>query len=255
MAVKPYDPKTKAAFLKAATDARAAGKSLPEVHAAAKAAGYPGTVKGITRMLESAGPNAKPKEKAAAPAKKAAASKPAAKPSAKSPAALKPAAKSSPTAKPAAAKPKPSPAPKAAEKAPAAPGKRYSPAAKAAIMRAAILARGTGTWAEAHKAAKNAGYRGSVQGIVKMLRASNRKKHPRKVAVKQAAVKRSPGRPKGSVIKRGSGRPKGTGKRLGRPLKTVSVNGMGSIQAVVDRIVRERVSAALDRAIAVLQGI
>jgi hypothetical protein len=77
-----------------------------------------------------------------------------------------------------------------------------------------------------------------------MIRASNRKKHLRKPMAKV-------GRPKGKI-----GRPKGSGKRLGRPsMKAIAVNGFGSIQAAVDRIVRDRVRGALDRAIAALKAI
>jgi hypothetical protein len=244
MPIKPYDPTTKAAFLAAATQARSAGKKWPEVHAAAKAAGYPGSVKGIIRMLEKSG--AKMPSKPAKAAKKPVASpvkptKPVAASAKKvpAPAAAKPVAKVSvpPKAKKSAIK-------KSTPKAKPTPGKRYSPAIKSKIMSAAIAARGAGKkWSEALQAAKAVGYRGSLQGIVKMIRAGNRKK----IVRKPAAVKPA-------VTKRGPGRPKGIGKRLGRPpMKTVSVNGLGSIQAAVDRIVQERVNAALSRAIAVLE--
>ena len=216
MPLNRYDPKTKSTFLTAATQARVAGKKWPEVHAAAKAAGYPGTVKGITRMLESAKKPGKP----AKPAK--AAAKPVAAPGA--------AAKRTP-----AKRPKPS-RPKA--------GKRYSPKMKSAIMSAAIAVRGAGKkWTEAFQAAKGAGYRGSLQGIVKMIRAGNRKKIVRKPVATKPAAKRGPGRPKGS------------GKRWGRPaLHAVSANGIGQIQAAVERIVAERVRGAIDRAIAALES-
>lgn len=219
MPLKRYDPKTKAAFLKAATDIRAAGKPWADAHVAAKAAGYPGTVKGIIRMLEKAGSKS---TKSATPK-----------------ATAKPIAKPAPAAKAPASRP--------------AVGKRYSPAVKSAILSAAIAARGAGTWADAHIAAKGAGYRGSVQGIVKMIRSGNQKKRVRK-----PTMKRGPVRPKRSgkpVIKRNTDRSKGTGKRLGRPpMKHVSVNGFGSIQAAVDRIVSERVRTTLDKAIAMLKA-
>jgi hypothetical protein len=232
MPFKSYDPKTKAAFLKAAADARAANKPWAVVHSAAKAAGYTGTVKGITRMVEKAEPKAKSNTKSSG--KKVLTPKPAAKPTA---------AKKTPGKKATASKPtaKRTPTSKAVT---GGPGKRYTAAMKSDIMSAAIAARGAGKkWTEALRAAVEKGYRGSLQGIVKMIRASNRKKHSKPAA--------KVGRPKGKI-----GRPKGSGKRLGRPsLKAVSVNGFGSIQAAVDRIVNERVSAALDRAIAALKEI
>jgi hypothetical protein len=231
MSFKPYDPKTKAAFLKVAADTRAAGMPWADVHAAAKAAGYTGTLKGITRMVEKTAPktapNAKPTSTRATTKKTAEPSKPVAKPKAIRVAKSKTVAKAK------------------ASKAKGGPGKRYTAAMKSAIMSAAIAARGAGKkWTEALHAAMAKGYRGSLQGIVKMIRASNRKKHAGRSVAKRK-------RPKaiGKV-----GRPKRSGKRLGRPpLKAISVNGFGSIQAAVDRIVRERVRTALDRAIAALQ--
>jgi hypothetical protein len=232
MPFKAYDPNTKAAFLKAAADARAANKPWADVHSAAKAAGYTGTVKGITRMVEKADPKTKSATKSSG--KKVLKPKPVAK-STK--------AKKSPARKATASKPtaKRTRIPKAVT---GGPGKRYTASMKSAIMSAAIAARGAGKkWTEALRAAVEKGYRGSLQGIVKMIRASNRKKHSKPAAKVD--------RPKGKI-----GRPKGSGKRLGRPpMKAVSVNGFGSIQAAVDRIVRERVRGALDRAIAALKAI
>jgi hypothetical protein len=46
-----YDPKEKAAFIKAALDARAAGKTWRKAHADAKAVGYKGKLKGLDRMI------------------------------------------------------------------------------------------------------------------------------------------------------------------------------------------------------------
>ena len=226
MPTNRYESKTKSAFLKAATDARAAGKPWADVHASAKAAGYTGTVKGITRMVEKADPKAKVKKELTP--KPAAKSTKAKKTPAKKATASKPTAKRTPTSRTITG----------------GPGKRYTAAMKSAIMSAAIAARGAGKkWTEALRAAVEKGYRGSLQGIVKMIRASNRKKHSKPAA--------KVGRPKGKI-----GRPKGSGKRLGRPpMKAISVNGFGSIQAAVDRIVRDRVRGALDRAIAVLESI
>jgi hypothetical protein len=231
MPFKAYDPNTKAAFLKAAADARAANKPWADVHSAAKAAGYTGTVKGITRMVEKADPKAKATKSSG---KKVLTPKPVAKSTKAKKAPAKKANASKPTAKR-------SPTPKVVT---GGPGKRYTAAMKSAIMSAAIAARGAGKkWTEALRAAVEKGYRGSLQGIVKMIRASNRKKHSKPAA--------KVGRPKGKI-----GRPKGSGKRLGRPsMKAIAVNGFGSIQAAVDRIVKERVRGALDRAIAALKAI
>jgi len=54
MAGKRYDPKTKAAFMKAAQEARAAGKTWAKAHEAAKAAGYSGSRPGLVQMFISA---------------------------------------------------------------------------------------------------------------------------------------------------------------------------------------------------------
>jgi hypothetical protein len=147
---------------------------------------------------------------------------------------------------------------------------RYSPEMKSAILRAAIAARGAGKkWSEAHEAAKEAGYGGSLQGIVKMIRGGNRKaKRGRKPSasaepvVAPAAPKRKPGRPKASKIaKRKPGRPKGSKNAVrrgpGRP-KAVAVvaNGAGlaGIEAIVKRMVEQRVMATVGRAIASLEA-
>ena len=49
--VKRYDPNEKVAIIKAALDARAAGKTWVEAHAAAKKAGYKGKLKSLDRMI------------------------------------------------------------------------------------------------------------------------------------------------------------------------------------------------------------
>ena len=130
---------------------------------------------------------------------------------------------------------------------------RYTPETKSAILRAAIAARGAGKkWLEAHQAAREAGYAGSLQGIVKMIRGSNRKaKRGRKpsVAAKQAAPeKRKPGRPKGSknAVKRWPGRPRAA---------VVAVNGAGlaGIEAIVKRMVEQRVRTAVSRSVKALE--
>ena len=131
---------------------------------------------------------------------------------------------------------------------------RPSPEMKSAILRAAIAARGTGKkWSEAHQAAKEAGYGGSLQGIVKMIRGGNRKpKRGRKPSAPTApapAAKRKLGRPKGSknAVKRGPGRPRAT---------AVAGNGAGlaGIEAIVERMVEQRVRATVARAVKALEA-
>jgi hypothetical protein len=120
------------------------------------------------------------------------------------------------------------------------PRKRYNPRTKAAIVEAATAARKSGkTWKQAFEAAKEKGYTGSTPALVKMMNyvaGKGRKRRGRKPGRKPAAVpiqKRGPGRPPKAKV----GRSKGT----------------GSIGAMIDRLVRERVRGVLDRAIAVLQ--
>ena len=48
---KTYDPKVKAAFMDAAREARAAGKSWAEAFDAAKNAGYTGSLGGLGQMF------------------------------------------------------------------------------------------------------------------------------------------------------------------------------------------------------------
>ena len=49
--------------------------------------------------------------------------------------------------------------------------KRYGMKQRAVIVEVAKLARGAGqTWAQAHEAAKKAGYKGSAAGLYQMLR-------------------------------------------------------------------------------------
>src|SRR3954447_20695763 len=107
---------------------------------------------------------------------------------------------------------------------------RYTSETKKAILEAAIAARGQGkSWREAFDAAKAAGYNGSAPGLVQMLRnASARKGSPAKV-----------GRP------RGPGRPP-----KAAPAAAAATSGSASsLQAAIDAMVRERVSAAIGRAI------
>jgi hypothetical protein len=104
----------------------------------------------------------------------------------------------------------------------------YSPKTRTAILDAVRQARAQKkSWKDAHTAAKAAGYKGGLPAIIKMVRMESGK---------------------------GPGRPKGAGRRPGRPPgRSASVNGVGSINAIVDKIVKDRVRIAIQRAIAVLE--
>jgi hypothetical protein len=119
------------------------------------------------------------------------------------------------------------------------PRKIYSPKTKAAIVEAAKQARASGRkWVQVFEAAKATGYTGSVQGIVKMLRgAGGKKRRGRKPGRQPAAA---------PVAKRGPGRPPKA--QVGRP------KGVGSIQAMIGKLVKQQVNGVLEKAIAVLKA-
>jgi hypothetical protein len=112
------------------------------------------------------------------------------------------------------------------------PRKRYNPRTKAAILEAAREARASGkTWEQAFEAAKEKGYTGSTPALVKMVNYSGGRK---------------PGRPRGRKRGRKPGR---------KPFAlTRTSTGLNSIEAMVDNLVKQRISAVLDKAIAVLQA-
>jgi len=101
--------------------------------------------------------------------------------------------------------------------------KRYDPRTKAAIVGAALATRKEGkTWAEAFQAGRDAGYKGSQLGLEQMVR-------------------------------KASGKVPG---RRGRPARAQAPEAAGGIPAVgalIQKIVKDRVRAALDKAIADLQ--
>ncbi|HLX64750.1 MAG TPA: hypothetical protein VKX17_25995 [Planctomycetota bacterium] len=114
------------------------------------------------------------------------------------------------------------------------PRAAYDEATKAAIKKAALDARKAGkTWKDAHAAAQAAGYQGSQQGIIKLLRTETKAKPGRK-----------PGRPAGSKNKKKPGRPKGSG--VSTPTSDIS--------QLIDKLVKGRIQEALDKAIAVLKS-
>jgi hypothetical protein len=121
------------------------------------------------------------------------------------------------------------------------PKARYSPKVKAKFIAAASAARSAGKpWAVAFSAAREAGYKGSLQGITKLLRDAGK---TGKAAGKAAGKRRGrkPGRKPMAVVTRGSGRP-------------LNVNTeTGGIEALVAKVVKDRVGAILEKAIAMLE--
>lgn len=121
----------------------------------------------------------------------------------------------------------------------------YTPEVRDAFMKAALEARESGKkFPEVYEAAKEAGYKGSLQGIAILVRKSG------------AVKKRKPGRPRKEKApaavsapvaskKRGRGRPRSTG--------LPAVNPAASIETLVADMVRSQVQSRLQRAIEVLQ--
>ena len=191
---KIYDPKIKAAFMAAAQDARKAGKTWVEAFVEAKKVGYTGTVGSLPQLFIAKGAKGK---KARTAAKTA------------------------------------TPTPVAAPSATVGKmgGQRgYDPKVKAAFMAAARDARAAGKgWAEAHQAAKAAGYGGSVSGLVQQFIANKGKKKAKPAPVKAVKV-------------------------VAAPKAAKSPSGLGSLEAAIDRIVAERVEAAIGKAIEALRA-
>jgi len=100
---------------------------------------------------------------------------------------------------------------------------RYDPKTKAAIVEAALAARKAGkTWAEAFQAGKEAGYNGSRLGLEQMVR-------------------------------KASGKVPGRRGRPARAQAPEAAGGIPSVEALVEKIVEDRVRAVLDKAIADLK--
>src|ERR1035437_7170707 len=107
------------------------------------------------------------------------------------------------------------------------PKARLDPATKVAILKAALDARKAGqAWSLAHEAAKQSGYKGTVNALVQLVR--NSKRLGRKGG-------RKAGRPKASTA-------------AATPLPS---NG-GNIASLVENLISARVNAAIERAVAVL---
>jgi hypothetical protein len=110
----------------------------------------------------------------------------------------------------------------------------YNRKTKVAIIRAVETARKAGkTWNEAHAAAIKAGHKGNLRNLLKMLYKSGIKTSRRRRKAAAAAIPMAP------VIKRGPGRPP-------------KAAGMDGLEALVNKLVRERAAVALDQAVAAL---
>ncbi|HEY3324993.1 MAG TPA: hypothetical protein VGP72_31355 [Planctomycetota bacterium] len=125
------------------------------------------------------------------------------------------------------------------------PVKRYDKKVKAAIIEATTTARSDGkSWNEAFKAAKEAGYTGSLGGLEQMIRNAALKSKKQAVRKLGRPAGKRRGRPpmqtKAAVQRRGPGRPPKTGD-------------LSSIEAIVASVVKKQVNEVLDKAIAVLQ--
>jgi hypothetical protein len=97
----------------------------------------------------------------------------------------------------------------------------YDEATRNAIISAALAARKAGQkWPQALEAAKAKGYRGGVISLI-------------------------------GFVKRG---PKAS-RKPGRPKKAAAVSGFEPLQEMIERIVKQRVKAALDRAIEQLESL
>jgi len=103
----------------------------------------------------------------------------------------------------------------------------YTEGQKTAILDAVKAARKTGTWPDALKAAKEAGFKGKLPYLMKFAGGGTRK------------GKRRMGRPKGSKT------PPAAAIRNG--------SGLGAIDQIVERMVEQRVGVAVSRAVASLE--
>ena len=115
----------------------------------------------------------------------------------------------------------------------------YSESQKATILEAVKSARKTGTWGDALKAAHASGFKGGLPYLQKFAGGGKRRGK-----LKASKTGGKLGRPKGSknVVKRGM------------PARgAVAGAGLGQIDAVVRRMVEERVSISIGRAVKALE--
>lgn len=103
-------------------------------------------------------------------------------------------------------------------------GKRYPPEVKEKIKAAAKAVRDADKpWTEAHKAAQDAGYKGSMASLIQMM-------NPKKPKAKKGKRGRKPGRPAGKRRGRKPGPKPGQkrGRKPGRP-KAAAAGGVASL--------------------------
>ena len=116
------------------------------------------------------------------------------------------------------------------------PREFYDNGKKEEIVKTAMDARAANkTWKQAHDAAAAIGYKGSLQGIIKLIRATEKRK---------GKTGRKPGRPAGS---KNVAKPFAGALPAGSPDASV-------IAGMVDELVKKRINDAIDRAIAALEG-
>lgn len=109
------------------------------------------------------------------------------------------------------------------------PKSGYDKATKKAILLAALDARAAGKkWADAHEAAVKAGYKGSLGGIVQMVR--NTKKHSRK-----RRRKMSKGAPTAIVV-----------------APTKPKQKADDIATLIEDLVKARVNSVIEKAVSLL---
>jgi hypothetical protein len=125
----------------------------------------------------------------------------------------------------------------------------YTAKQKTAILEAVKTGRKSEKkWPEILAAVTEAGYKGGLQYLMKLARKEGAVRRRRRAAPAAKAAKRKLGRPKGSrnAVRRGPGRPRAA---------AVSGNGAGlaDIEAMVERMVEQRVRATVARAVKALE--
>jgi len=178
------------------------------------------------------------------------------------------------------------------------PREGYDKATKSAFLQAVTAARAAGQpWVDAFKAAKEAGYTGTLGGIAKMFRENEEKKAGRKAPAKRSRPRKSgpaaarkrrrhfyDEATRATIVSAALGARK-TGKKWPEALQAAKAagyrgglialtgfvtragkmarkpgrpagqgaRGLEPIQEIIERLVKERVRAALDRAIGELR--
>lgn len=108
----------------------------------------------------------------------------------------------------------------------------YDEQTRTAIVTAAVGARKGGkSWNDALDAAKEAGYKGKLQYLVKMVRGSGA----------------------GGIRTRGRKRGRPAGKTAAKATNGRTA-GLGSIESIVNTMVEERIRKSIDSAVSALEG-